>query len=116
MELKNQLAKRQETKRSKEEEKKLLREEAIRLLKRAKMLDPSSEEYSKILVRYYNVREAILDIDKMSERHRSRVVEMFTTFGLAVMTLTVESWTPITSKWSRFFMGPFRSREEKDWY
>ena len=87
----------------------LLNEEVRRQLDILSKTDPSTEEYRKAYVIYERLHQELLEEAKLKEHRKSRWFNAFSTFGLAVVTITAEYWSPITSKWGSTIMRPFRN-------
>lgn len=88
--------------------KELLEEEVNRQLRIMALNDPDSEEYKKSLVYYERLHENLLKEENLKESKSSRWFNALATIVLAGVTLTAESWTPLTSKWYNSLMRPIK--------
>lgn len=89
----------------------LLREEVTRVLKVLSKSDPKSDEYEEALSLYERLNDQLTESKKIKASQRGRILDICGTGLLAVVTLTAESWTPLTSKWYNTIMRPVRGRD-----
>ena len=89
----------------------LLREEVTRVLTVLSKADPKSDEYEEALSLYERLNDQLIENKKIKASQRGRVLDICGTGLLAVITLTAESWTPLTSKWYNTIMRPVRGRD-----
>ncbi len=92
-------------------EEELLREEVTRVLKVLSKSDPKSNEYEEALSLYERLNDQLIESKKIKASQRGRILDICGTGLLAVITLTAESWTPLTSKWYNTIMRPVRGRD-----
>lgn len=92
----------------------LRRTEEVKLLKKMGQLDPNSEEYSQLLVRYEHLSAVSLNERKLKEARLTQVIDACTTGAMMGVTLTAEQWTPLTSKWYNSLMRPKRTSTNFD--
>ncbi len=92
-------------------EEELLREEVTRVLKVLSKSDPKSDEYEEALSLYERLNDQLTESKKIKASQRGRILDICGTGLLAVVTLTAESWTPLTSKWYNTIMRPVRGRD-----
>ncbi len=89
----------------------LLREEVNRVLLELSNTDPGSKEYTKLLVMYERLNGQLTEEKKIKASKHGRWIDILGTGLLAGITLTAESWTPLTSKWFNSIMRPIRGRD-----
>jgi len=89
----------------------LLREEVNRVLLKLAKTDPNTKEYTKLLVMYERLNSQLNEEKKIKASQRGRWIDILGTGLLAGITLTAESWTPLTSKWYNTIMRPIRGRD-----
>ena len=92
-------------------EEELLKEEVTRVLKVLAKSNPKSDEYEEALSLYERLNDQLIESKKIKASQRGRVLDICGTGLLAVITLTAESWTPLTSKWYNTIMRPVRGRD-----
>lgn len=92
-------------------EEELLREEVTRVLKVLAKSDQKSDEYEEALSVYERLNDQLVESKKIKASQRGRILDICGTGLLAVITLTAESWTPLTSKWYNTIMRPVRGRD-----
>lgn len=92
-------------------EEELLREEVTRVLKVLSKSDPKSDEYEEALSLYERLNDQLTESKKIKASQRGRILDICGTGLLAIVTLTAESWTPLTSKWYNTIMRPVRGRD-----
>lgn len=92
-------------------EEELLREEVTRVLKVLSKSYPKSDEYEEALSLYERLNDQLTESKKIKASQRGRILDICGTGLLAVVTLTAESWTPLTSKWYNTIMRPVRGRD-----
>lgn len=90
----------------------MIRKEVMRQLSIMKTTKPDSEEYKAAMARFKELHEHELKEAQVRENRRARWFDALSTLGLAVVTLTAEQWTPLTSKWFGSIMHPIRSKRD----
>ena len=89
----------------------LLKEEVTRVLGVLAKSNPKSDEYEEALSLYERLNDQLTESKKIKASQRGRLLDICGTGLLAVITLTAESWTPLTSKWYNTLMRPIRGRD-----
>ena len=89
-----------------------LDKEVERQLKIMEKNDVESPEYKFAFQNYKELHEQQLSEDKLVESKHSRWFEAACTGVLAIMTITSEYWTPITSRWGNTIMRPFQGKHK----
>lgn len=74
--------------------------------------EPTDDEYKKAFVMYERLHSMEIDEQKLKAYKWGRITDILSTFGLAVIVLTNESWTPITSKWGNALYRPFSHKND----
>lgn len=90
---------------------KLIDDEVCRQLQVMRDSDPKSEEYKQALRIVMNLKKSSEEDKKIKANKKGRVIDIIMTGGLAVLTLTAEQWTPLTSKWWNSVIRQFRGRD-----
>lgn len=87
----------------------LLEEEMVRQLVIMKKNDVNSEDYQKAMDKYEKLHDNLIKELRLKESRRARWFDGGLTGILAIVTLTAEQWTPLTSKWYSSIIKKFRS-------